>query len=174
MLGSMPSTSGRTMVPAYRQLSTNTSCFRRVPLLRTRRCLVRLASSEGDSSSTKTEDTRIRRTLADLDAILGIQEEEKPGFKANKPSEASTAISVSSEAMKKLADAEAQRLSAGNAAKTGPLRDDLEGQFQKIIEKARRLADEQSKKSGTGESSRWECVMTSRTACSQSSFSQRT
>jgi len=81
--------------------------------------------------------------------LLGVQEDTKSGSKPKAGDNSlQTSISVSPEAMRKLADAESQRLAGGDAGKAGPMRDDLEGQFQKIIEKARRLADEQSKKGG--------------------------
>lgn len=132
---------------------------------------IRMFSGDGESTSStstssaepsataqqqqaqKDEDARIKKTLADLDALLGIQEDPKASKSGKGPGPLqSTNISVSSEAMSKLADAEAQRLSGGDASKAGPLRDDIQDQFQKIIEKARRLADEQNKNKTGGPS----------------------
>lgn len=109
------------------------------------------------------ESVRIRRTLADLDALLGLQDDPKAsGGAATSTSTQAPAgtsatskpgldLSISPEALKKLADSEAQRLSGGDASKAGPLRDDMEVQFQRIVEKARKLADEQTKSGGSVE-----------------------
>jgi hypothetical protein len=111
-------------------------------------------------SSSDATDLRLKKTMSGLDALLGITEEPKKSGSATAVSSKSHAdsasvngtttsnghnsnLSISPEAMRKLADAESQRLSGGDPGKAGPLRDDLEAQFQRIIARARKLADEQ-------------------------------
>jgi len=78
--------------------------------------------------------------------LLGIDEEEERKKKQQEEeakqqaSAASTTdSSISPQAMQKLADADAQRFGG-----QGVPRDDVDGQFQKIIEKAKKLADNQA------------------------------
>lgn len=77
------------------------------------------------------EDARIKKTIVYLDAILGLQDDNKPKAKG---------VHNSLRNSSKRVPEDLQRLSGSIA------RDDIEGQFQKIIEKARRLADAQFKK----------------------------
>ena len=112
------------------------------------------ATDEGVSPSEPPpeEDKRIKRTMADLDSLLGLID-DKPSSKAtttyNSSSSSSTdqpaptSISIAPGVLKKMADAEAQRLSQGDTDKAGPIKDDIEDQFQKIITKARKLASDQ-------------------------------
>ncbi|KAF5828946.1 membrane associated metalloprotease [Dunaliella salina] len=85
------------------------------------------------------------KTLSTLDMLLGINEEEERKKKQQEEeakqqaSAATTDSSISPQAMQKLADADAQRYGGQGAP-----RDDVDGQFQKIIEKAKKLADNQA------------------------------
>lgn len=87
--------------------------------------------------------------MADLDALLGLQEEpSKSNSSTSNGSSASstsqTSVSISPEVMRKLADAESQRLAGGDPSKVGPLRADMEVQFQRIVEKARKLQEDKT------------------------------
>ncbi|KAJ9509380.1 hypothetical protein QJQ45_001830 [Haematococcus lacustris] len=113
----------------------------------------------GGGSQATADSPRIVKTLTGLDALLGIQEEPSPKHGGSDPSSASssssgTNISISSQALQQLAEAESQRIAnlQGDSRKAGPMKEELEGQFQKIIEKARKLADEQSKQPGSSQS----------------------
>ena len=116
-------------------------------------------SSSTPSSSTPPADApRIQRTVQTLDALLGLQEEAKPSTSSASSSTATATtntatstpvdISVAPDVLKKLAEAEASRVAGGDASKAGPLQDGIESQMAKIINKARKLADEQAKKTG--------------------------
>lgn len=101
--------------------------------------------------------------MADLDALLGIKEE--PPAPASPASDSSSAasgsnaastsstsnsrISVSPTALDKMADAEAQRRSGADPSKRGAVKSDMEDRFQRIIDRARKLSEEQ-KEGGTG------------------------
>mmetsp|Transcript_30997 Transcript_30997/g.68746 ORF Transcript_30997/g.68746 Transcript_30997/m.68746 type:complete len:647 (+) Transcript_30997:142-2082(+) len=113
------------------------------------------SSTSNNVASSTSEDVKIKKTMAGLDALLGIQEDDKSkkastSAAASQSSDPPTSISVSSEAMSKIAEAEAQRLTRGDANKATGVKTDIEDQFQKIIDKARKLADEQSTKKGQG------------------------
>lgn len=89
----------------------------------------------------QSKNSSISRTLSTLDTLLGIEEEERKKKeeeekKAAAAAASATDTSVSPEAMQKLADADAQRAGAGGG-------DDLDGQFAKIVEKAKKLANSQ-------------------------------
>uniref|UniRef100_A0A6S8JHV9 Peptidase M50 domain-containing protein n=1 Tax=Dunaliella tertiolecta TaxID=3047 RepID=A0A6S8JHV9_DUNTE len=93
-----------------------------------------------------TNSSSTYKTLSTLDMLLGIDEEEERKKKQQEEeakqqaSAASTTdSSISPQAMQKLADADAQRFGG-----QGVPRDDVDGQFQKIIEKAKKLADNQA------------------------------
>ncbi len=62
--------------------------------------------------------------MAGLDALLGIEDEPPKGAasKGKSTSAAPTSISVSQEALSKIADAEAQRLSRGDSQQQEPLK----------------------------------------------------
>lgn len=108
------------------------------------------SSGSGSGGSESSQDVKIKRTLAGLDALLGIQPEEeaKPsgGSKAtavrDAPAQASASADPSRPSSSSSASTSGSGSSAGGSSNSsgGPMDD----QFQKIIDKARQLADAQN------------------------------
>ncbi|KIZ03245.1 hypothetical protein MNEG_4714 [Monoraphidium neglectum] len=101
------------------------------------------------ATTEDTQNERIKSTLADLDALLGIQEEPKASDKAATADAAAAAASpLSPEALQTAVAEEVQRL----ATKDGVTNPELEGviteQMKKILDRAKALADEQAKEGG--------------------------
>lgn len=89
--------------------------------------------------------------MADLDALLGIQEEDKS--KANTSSQpASNAASSSADHKQEQPGAHTPATSSSSKKSGATDRPDMEEHIQKIIDKARKLADEQSTKGASSSS----------------------
>ncbi|GIM06679.1 hypothetical protein Vretimale_10954, partial [Volvox reticuliferus] len=143
------------------------SCYRGTPLLHTpgwRRCvaLVR-ATTEQDAS-----DQRIKRTLEGLDALLGIDPNDPNSSSSSSSStkasstavrESSTSVPTSTDVSRTTTSGSAGTIgsSNGNGVRGTGTGSPGEDQFQKIIEKARQLADAQrSSKPGNVEAQQQE------------------
>lgn len=109
-------------------------------------------SSPPDSETTTTEpqeDTKIKKTISDLDALLGIDPDDPKGLKKSPKADADKpSISISADALKAIATAEAQRLAGGDASKQGDMENVISDQMKRILEKAKAMADEQNKRPG--------------------------
>ncbi len=109
------------------------------------------APSSTQPPTPQPESARIQRTMADLDALLGIQEEPS---KASPSKATGTAVngasppSPSADAIPQ-PESESQRLTT---LTNDPKKADLESQFGRIIERARKLADQENKEGGSTES----------------------
>ncbi|MEW5304839.1 MAG: hypothetical protein WDW36_007422 [Sanguina aurantia] len=115
------------------------------------------SSSQQESSSDNAADIRVKKTISGLDSLLGIVDEppEKLNawrakstteIKAAAPSSAAdqSASSISKEALDKLSQADASRPAGSKPAGKDP----IEEQFMRIIDKAKKLADEQNTSGG--------------------------
>lgn len=117
-------------------------------------------SSESSSQPESAEDTaaniRVKKTISGLDALLGIVDEPpepRNAWRAKSttqdnaaaPTTDQIASGISKEALEKLTQADGSR-PAGTSKPEG--KDPIEEQFQRIIDKAKKLADEQNTSGG--------------------------
>lgn len=97
-------------------------------------------TEEGTSTTDGAENVRIKRTLADLDALLGIKEEPKANANGI---EAKSSIEPGKEGLR---ESEAQRPAGTDSGKVVESEAAINDQMKKILDKARLLANEQSAK----------------------------
>ena len=99
--------------------------------------------------TTDAPPPKLQKTMAGLDALLGIVPEkaddgksETSGNKAWRADTSGSGVGISQTALDKIAEAERQREEAkgGGSVATS----DIESQMAKIVEKAKKLADEQA------------------------------
>ncbi len=68
------------------------------------------------------EDVRIKKALAGLDMLLGVEEEPKSKTKDAAAAGSEGARTIAPEALAKIAEAESQRLAGGDPARAGPIK----------------------------------------------------
>ncbi|GBF95462.1 zinc metalloprotease chloroplastic-like [Raphidocelis subcapitata] len=103
------------------------------------------------STSDDGQNARIKSTLADLDALLGIQEEAKPSEKETAADAAAAAASpLSPEALQSAVAEEMQKLVAREGITSPELEGVVTEQMKKILDRAKMLADEQTKEGASG------------------------
>lgn len=117
-------------------------------------------SSESSNQQVSAEDNaqniRVKKTISGLDALLGIVDEPpepRNAWRAKSTTEETPEVptadqiasGISKEALEKLTQADSSR-SPGTSKPAG--KDPIEEQFQRIIDKAKKLADEQNSSGG--------------------------
>lgn len=143
--------SGRVLT--RRHLRTLPCTHRSVVLPARRLRAVRVENSDTKEAET---DTKIKKTITSLDAILGIEEEaeEKPAEKQDsaKPADVvQPAVSVATDVLAEITKKEAERLSASDPKKAAELESQISEQMQKIVESAKKIAEEEGKTRSDGE-----------------------
>lgn len=103
------------------------------------------STSSNSSAPTLSEGLRLRKTMAGLDALLGIQDDAKAQ---------SASASSSAQLQPPVQQPGGSSLSGTSIQKAGSTsgKPDMEEHIQKIIDKARKLADEQSSSGPTSSS----------------------
>ncbi|KAI7838429.1 hypothetical protein COHA_007801, partial [Chlorella ohadii] len=92
--------------------------------------------------------------MADLDALLGIEpeKEEQAPSSSNATDGSSAKVSISADVLKTLAEAEAARAEqAGSSASAQELQSKLADSIERIVEQAKKLAEEEGKGDTAGE-----------------------
>ncbi|KAL4452729.1 hypothetical protein ABPG75_008391 [Micractinium tetrahymenae] len=131
---------------------------------RRRRPLPRLATASLAGSSEETEQQQqqpppappapgkpsIKQTMADLDALLGIEDKpEEPAQEAKPASGDGVKITISADVLKQLAEAEAARAEKlGSAASNSEMQSRIADSIERIVEQAKKLAEEDGKGDG--------------------------
>lgn len=109
------------------------------------------AAGSGDDSATgvaaspaQEAKPSIKQTMADLDALLGIEEEkEEAPQPSTKPDSKSTNITIDASVLRQLAEAEAARAEQlGSSAASGEMQARMADSIERIVEQAKKLAEE--------------------------------
>eukprot|EP00775_Hariotina_reticulata_P007491 gene7491-7700_t len=97
-----------------------------------------------ESASTSSTDERLKTTLADLDALLGIQEESQQDDRKSSTG-AMTADAANMELLQSAVTAEVQKLASKTDGKpTTEIERDMTDQMRKIVERAKQMTEDTS------------------------------
>lgn len=109
-----------------------------------------LAGSDSETSTTSGTKPSIKQTMADLDALLGIEEEEKQAAQeaaAKAEADSGVKVQIDASVLRQLAEAEAARAEKlGSAASSGEMQTRIADSIERIVEQAKKLAEEQEGK----------------------------